>query len=203
MRLENRLEVSAAPDVLFDVLLDVERVAPCMPGASLEEHDGDRYTGTLKVKVGPIGAQYRGSIEFLEVDRAARKVVLKGSGRETRGQGSAEATITAHVDPTEVGSVVELVTDLQIRGKVAQFGRGVLADVSQGLVQTFADNLQQQLLAPATGDPVAQPAVPAELNVLRVTALPLLRRALPVLVGVVVVLWLLRRRAGRSWNPTP
>lgn len=224
MQLVNRLEVPLPAGELFDLLLDVERIAPCMPGASLEERDGDRVTGTLKVKVGPISTQYRGTVEFVEIDPATRRVVLKGSGRETRGQGGAEATITATVSDAAGGGVVDLVTDLQIRGKVAQFGRGVLADVSQGLLQTFADNLRSQVLSPspaaespgaesaaadsaATADGRLAPpaAVPVdrmppevqELDALRLVALPMLRRAWPVLALIVVAAMLRRAAVGR------
>ena len=111
--------------------------------ATLEGVEGDEYRGTVKVKVGPMTAQYRGTVRFVERDDTLYKAVLRAEGRETRGQGNAAATITATVTPDGDGSTVRAVTDLTISGKVAQFGRGVLADVSTRLMGQFVDALQQ------------------------------------------------------------
>jgi carbon monoxide dehydrogenase subunit G len=129
------------------VLTDVERIAPCMPGAQLQEIEGDEYRGIVKVKVGPITAQYKGAARFVEQDEAGHRAVLRAEGRETRGQGNANATITAQLEPDGDGTQVSVMTDLTITGRVAQFGRGVLADVSAKLLGQFADCLQTQLLA--------------------------------------------------------
>ncbi|HMC68628.1 MAG TPA: SRPBCC family protein, partial [Mycobacteriales bacterium] len=130
-----------AVDEAWTVLTDIERIAPCMPGATLEGAEGDEYRGTVKVKVGPMTAQYKGAVRFVERDDAAHKAVLQADGREARGQGNAAATITATVSADGDGSAVYVVTDLTISGKVAQFGRGVLADVSTRLMGQFVDCL--------------------------------------------------------------
>ncbi|MBV9412820.1 MAG: SRPBCC family protein, partial [Acidimicrobiia bacterium] len=130
MDLTNEFRVPLAVDEAWAVLTDIERIAPCMPGASLEGAEGDEYRGTVKVKVGPMTAQYKGTVQFIERDDAGHKAVLRAEGRETKGQGNAAATITATITPDGDGSAVYVVTDLTISGKVAQFGRGVLGDVS-------------------------------------------------------------------------
>ncbi|MGH9295123.1 MAG: SRPBCC family protein, partial [Acidimicrobiales bacterium] len=117
------------------------------PGAQLQEVEGDEYRGVVKVKVGPITASYKGAASFSELDGADRRAVLKAQGRETRGQGNAAATITAKLLPSGAGTRVEVVTDLAITGKVAQFGRGVLADVSSKLLDQFVHNLETTVLA--------------------------------------------------------
>src|SRR5207248_1989319 len=141
MDLTNEFRVPLPVDDAWTVLTDLERIAPCMPGTTLEGVEGDEYTGTVKVKVGPITAQYRGKARFLEQDQSEHRAVLRAEGRETRGQGNAAATITATVTPDGDGSAVKVVTDLTISGKVAQFGRGVLADVSARLMGQFVDCL--------------------------------------------------------------
>jgi carbon monoxide dehydrogenase subunit G len=118
-----------------------------MPGAQLQEIEGDEYRGIVKVKVGPITAQYKGAARFVEQDEAGHRAVLRAEGRETRGQGNANATITAQLEPDGDGTKISVMTDLTITGRVAQFGRGVLADVSTKLLGQFADCLQTQLLA--------------------------------------------------------
>ncbi|MHB1987710.1 MAG: SRPBCC family protein [Acidimicrobiales bacterium] len=167
MELTNEFEVPVTLDDAWEVLTDVERIAPCLPGAELKEVEGDEYRGIVKVKVGPITASYKGSARFIELDKAAHRAVLKAEGRETRGQGNASATITATLDDSGgSGTKVSVVTDLNITGKVAQFGRGVLADVSGKLLEQFVSNLEASVLSPGTGDltgravpdPVEEPA---------------------------------------------
>ncbi|HVM08933.1 MAG TPA: SRPBCC family protein [Acidimicrobiales bacterium] len=160
MELTNEFRVDVPVDQAWDVLTDVERIAPCMPGAQLQEVAGDEYRGIVKVKVGPITAQYKGAARFLEKDDSGRKAVLKAEGRDTRGQGNANATITATLTPDGDGTAVKVVTDLTVTGKVAQFGRGVLADVSSKLLGQFVDCLHNDLLSDAavTDAPVAKPA---------------------------------------------
>src|SRR5579875_2317476 len=157
MELTNDFRVSATPETAWKVLTDVERIAPMLPGAKLEEVEGDEYRGLVKVKVGPITAQYKGTATFQEQDQAAGRVVLKAAGRDTRGQGNANALITAVLTPDGEGTRVSVVTDLTVTGKVAQFGRGVLADVSGKLIGQFVDALEADL----TNGPAAKPTAPA------------------------------------------
>ncbi len=146
MELINTFDVSVPVDTAWAVLTDVERIAPCLPGAQLQEIEGDEYRGIVKVKVGPITAQYKGKATFLEKDDVNHKAVLDASGRDTRGQGNASATITAQLEPNGDGTTVTVTTDLTVTGKVAQFGRGVLADVSAKILTQFVDNLEQTVL---------------------------------------------------------
>lgn len=147
MDLTNEFRVAVPPELAWDVLTDLERIAPCMPGAQLLEVEGDEYRGTVKVKVGPITVTYKGAATFLERDAAARHAVLRAEGREARGQGTANATITADLVPDGDGTHVTVVTDLTVTGRVAQFGRGVLADVSAKLLGQFVDCLEQTVLS--------------------------------------------------------
>jgi len=161
MELTNDFRVSVPPAKAWEVLTDVERIAPMLPGAQLQEIEGDQFRGIIKVKVGPITAQYKGTASWLEQDEAAGRVVLKASGRDTRGQGNASATITCTMTPDGDGTKVGVTTDLTITGKVAQFGRGVLADVSGKLIGQFVDALEADLKgegAPAAGAPAAAAA---------------------------------------------
>lgn len=150
MELTNSFRVGVAVAEAWEVLTDVERIAPCMPGAQLQEVAGEEYRGIVKVKVGPITAQYKGSATFVEQDKDAGRAVLKAEGRDIRGQGNASALITATLTPDGDGTEVKVLTDLTITGRVAQFGRGVLADVSSKLLGQFVDCLENDLLA---GDP--------------------------------------------------
>jgi carbon monoxide dehydrogenase subunit G len=148
MKIQNEIEVAAPPDELFDVLADVERVAPLLPGANLEEkRDDDSYAGTVKVKVGPITASYRGTLRFLELDHDDHRAVMAASADEQGGQGNLEAKITASVSGSDSQSLLSLDTDLDVRGKAAQFGRGALGSVSQRLLQQFARNLESEVLS--------------------------------------------------------
>jgi carbon monoxide dehydrogenase subunit G len=146
MELTNTFDVSVPVETAWAVLTDVERIAPCLPGAQLQEIEGDEYRGVVKIKVGPITAQYKGKATFVEKDDVAHKAVLEAAGRDTRGQGNASATITALLEPVGDGTHVTVTTDLTVTGKVAQFGRGVLADVSAKLLGQFVDNLEQTVL---------------------------------------------------------
>lgn len=145
MELKNDFRVGISVPEAWKVLTDVERIAPLLPGAQLQEVEGDEYRGVVKVKVGPITAQYKGAATFVERDEAAGKVVLSASGRDTRGQGNASATITATMEPDGDATKVTVVTDLTVTGKVAQFGRGVLAEVSAKLLGQFVDALEADL----------------------------------------------------------
>jgi carbon monoxide dehydrogenase subunit G len=157
VELTNEFRVGVPIEDAWAILTDVERIAPCMPGAQLEEIEGDDYRGVVKVKVGPITAQYKGVARFQERDEANHKVVLKAEGRDTRGQGNANALVTATLVPDDDGTKVSVVTDLTITGKVAQFGRGVLADVSAKLLGQFVDNLERDVLSGPSGGSAGAP----------------------------------------------
>jgi carbon monoxide dehydrogenase subunit G len=157
MELSNEFEVAVPPAVAWAVLTDVEKIAPCLPGAQLKEIDGDEYRGMVKVKVGPITAAYQGVAHFEELDVEALRVVLKAEGRDTRGQGNASALVTAQLSPSEGGTLVKVSTDISITGKVAQFGRGVLDDVSAKLIAQFAENLEAMVLLPGGSEEQAVP----------------------------------------------
>jgi len=159
MKIEDEFRVDVPVERAWAVLLDVERIAPCMPGAQLQEVESDEYRGIVKIKVGPITAQYKGAARFLERDEAAHKAVLRAEGRDTRGQGNAAATITMTLTSAgESSTAATVVTDLTITGRVAQFGRGVLGDVSSKLLGQFVDCLESKLLAsPADASPSSEP----------------------------------------------
>lgn len=163
MELSNAFDVAAPIDRAWRVLTDLERIAPCLPGAQLQEVEGDEYRGVIKVKVGPVTAQYKGKATFVERDEAAGRAVLSADGRDTRGQGNASATITAQLTPSDAGTHVVVDTDLKVTGKVAQFGRGVMADVSAKLMAQFVENLETTVLADdgADGDVTAADVAPA------------------------------------------
>jgi uncharacterized protein len=152
MELNNEFRVSVPVDQAWDVLTDLERVAPCMPGAQLQEVEGDEHRGVVKVKVGPITAQYKGMAKFLERDEASHRAVLRAQGRDTRGQGNATATVTATLLPDGEGTAVSIATDLQITGRVAQLGRGIINDVSARLLGEFAERLEADVLSGAPPD---------------------------------------------------
>jgi uncharacterized protein len=269
VELTNEFRVSVPVEDAWAVLTDVERIAPCLPGAQLQEIEGDEYRGIVKVKVGPITAQYKGKATFQTKDDAAHVAVLKAEGRDTRGQGNASALITATLTPDGDGTEVKVVTDLTITGKVAQFGRGVLVDVSGKLLTQFVECLENDLLSgsssaepttaeasatPPHGDPLRTEAVEAEpepaavatassngagattaasgapatsrpssgkptspqgppaqsetdstvrkvehsaaapVDLLDAAGVPVAKRAVPVVAGVLLILWFLRRR---------
>ncbi|HEV8622936.1 MAG TPA: SRPBCC family protein, partial [Acidimicrobiia bacterium] len=165
MELTNEFVVAVAVDDAWKLLTDVELIAPCMPGAELQEIEGEEYRGIVKVKVGPITAQYKGKATFVEKDDAAHKAVLRAEGRDTRGQGNANATITATLESEGDGTRVKVVTDLAITGRAAQFGRGVMADVSTKLLGQFVDCLEKNVLgagAAASAAPEAETTPAAE-----------------------------------------
>jgi carbon monoxide dehydrogenase subunit G len=155
VELTNDFSVSVPVDEAWAVLTDLERIAPCMPGAQLQEVEGDEYRGVVKVKVGPITAQYKGAASFQERDDSTHRAVIRAEGRDTRGQGNAAATITASLEPDGDGTRVKVVTDLTVTGKVAQFGRGVMADVSAKLMDQFVSALEQDVLSGKAAAPVS------------------------------------------------
>ncbi|MEO6822876.1 MAG: SRPBCC family protein [Candidatus Nanopelagicales bacterium] len=222
MELLNSFTVPAGIDRAWDTLMDIEHVAPCMPGATLTSVDGDDITGSVKVKVGPVTVTYKGKGSFLERDAAAHVAVIQGSGNEARGSGTAQAKahVSLHAESPD-STRVEVTTDLVITGKVAQFGRGVVQDVAARIVDKFATNLAALMTAPepepeptesGASQPGAEkpdephrpaPALPHQdeaIDLLETAGAPILKRAAPILAGVAVlaVLWWLLRRRGRS-----
>ena len=215
MDLTNEFRVPLGVDEAWAVLTNIERIAPCMPGATLEGVDGDEYRGTVKVKVGPMTAQYKGTVRFLERDDDGRRAVLRAEGREARGQGNAAATITATITSDGEGSAVSVVTDLTISGKVAQFGRGVLADVSTRLMGQFVDCLEKDLAASAapsssdfrassadnprsTHESQGRGAAAEPVDLVATAGAPVAKRAAPLVAIIFLSYWLLRRRRKRK-----
>lgn len=145
MKFVNEIAVDAPPDELFKFLADVERVAPCLPGASVEHGSGEDFHGTMKVKVGPIRGTYKGTMRFVELDRERRRAVMSARGDEAGGQGNAEAWIETEVAESNGSSQLRVVTDLQLRGRVAQFGRGTIERIAQRMFSEFAHNIEQQM----------------------------------------------------------
>ncbi len=165
MRLDNEFEVPRPVDEAWAVLTDVERIAPCLPGAQLTEVDGDVYHGIVKVKVGPVTAQYAGEARFTEMDAERHHVVLSAKGKERTGKGLANALVTADLHGSGDTTRVTVSTDLTISGPLAQFGRGAIAEVSTKLLNQFVANLRETVLdAPQTaaGTATPAPAAPAE-----------------------------------------
>lgn len=193
----------------WNVLTNVERIAPCLPGAQLQEVEGETYRGAVKVKVGPIQAQFKGQASFVEKDDVNYKVVLKGEGRDTGGKGNASAVITARLTVIDAASTqVNVNTDLSITGKVAQFGRGALADVSDKLLAQFSDNLNNLIASePTPAEPAPAPTPTADsgqpvvrkidapevapINLIEAAGGTIVKRALPVVAGVVALVLLL------------
>ena len=200
MDLHHEFTVNVPVDEAWRVLTDLERIAPCLPGAQLTEVEGDTYRGQVKVKVGPILAQFKGQASFVSRDDQAHTATLKGEGRDTTGKGNASAMITAELTAVDANSTRCVVnTDLSISGKVAQFGRGALADVSDKLLAQFVENLNQLIASapPANTTPTPTPqtsevriiesADVAPLDLLGTAGAPILKRAIPVVVALVAI----------------
>ena len=212
MDLNHEFIVNVPVNDAWVILTDLEHIAPCLPGAQLTEVEGDTYRGQVKVKVGPIVAQFKGQASFVSRDDVAHRATLKGEGRDTTGKGTASAIITAQltsVTPTSTKCTV--VTNLTISGKVAQFGRGALADVSDKLLAQFSENLNQLInsspapataattatsTATATAAPAAaatpeirkiESAEVAPLDLLGTAGAPILKRAIPAVVVLIAV----------------
>jgi carbon monoxide dehydrogenase subunit G len=213
MDLNHDFTVDVPVEEAWRILTDVERIAPCLPGAQLQEIEGDIYRGVVKVKVGPIQAQFKGQASFVERDDAAHRVVLKGEGRDTGGKGNASALITATLTSAGVAATqVKVHTDLSITGKVAQFGRGAMADISDKLLAQFVDNLDAMIsaggAAPAPTSapaPSPEPALSASagappevrrvdapeaapIDLLATAGGTVMRRVVPAVVAVVAVI---------------
>jgi hypothetical protein len=231
MELQNEFTVPAPVSQVWKTLLDVEGIAPCLPGATVDRHEGDEVAGRVNVKVGPITASYAGTARFVAKDESEHRFVLEASGRETRGSGAAAATVEARMSEQDSGTHVTVGTTLQISGKQAQFGRGVMADVAAKLTDQFAACLAQRVSEPAAanghapaqgpGRPAAQSGEPAvqraeaptsqasgSLDIVSTVAGPLAKQAAPVIAGLTlgVVLGLLlghRRRLAIVVAPVP
>jgi uncharacterized protein len=145
VKLTNEMVVPASVDDAWAVMLDIERVAPCLPGASIDGSDGDEYRGTMKIKLGPITSSFAGTLKVEEADEAARRAVLSARARDSRGQGTATATITSTMAPADEGTRVTVETDLRVTGPAASFGRGVMQDVSARLMGQFAECLAAEM----------------------------------------------------------
>ena len=212
MELNNEFRVAVPAVKTWELLTDVERVAPCLPGATLLSVDGDEFTGAVKVKVGPITVSYKGNAAFLEKDASAQRVVLKANGKETRGNGNAAAVVTAQLKDEGDATNVVITTDLTISGKAAQFGRGVLADVAGSLIAQFAKSLEADMLGGATPaatqtvSAATQPTAAADgagdsVDLLKVVAVPMAKRFAPAVAALVaggVIGFLLGRRNRKS-----
>ena len=160
MDLEHSFTIPVPPEQAWQILLDVEQVAPCMPGATVDKVDGDVISGKVKVKVGPVSLTYAGSARFTQKDETTRTVVLDASGKETRGSGTAAATVTSSLQDEGGQTRVVVHTSMTVTGRPAQFGRGVIAEVGGRIIEKFATNLAGQLAGgqPASGQPAGGPA---------------------------------------------
>jgi uncharacterized protein (TIGR03382 family) len=217
MKIANQFTVSAPIEHAWDVLCDLEQVIPLMPGAQLIGHEDDDYLGKVKVKVGPVTSEFTGKVRFVEQDRGQHRAVIDGKGKEARGTGNAAATVTAQLHEEGERTRVTVDTDLKIVGKLAQFGSGMLQQVSEKLLGQFVESLEAKLTAenaestestgiPAitpNGERAAQPrqapaaAEPAPIDLLELAGAGRLKKygsAALVVLGVLVLVWVLRRR---------
>jgi uncharacterized protein len=224
VELEHEFTVPVPIARAWEVLLDVEKIAPCMPGAEVDSVDGDSFTGRVKVKVGPITVAYAGKASFLEKDATAHRAVVEAKGRETRGSGTAAATVTASMTDQGESTRVTVVTDLAITGKPAQFGRGVMNDVGSKLIGQFADCVASTITesgsagsadhpasvagaevddqaagAPPSGTSAAARPTAEAIDLVAVAGGSVAKRVLPVVAIVVgiVIAWVLVRRLRR------
>lgn len=151
MQLSNTFTVSLPVEKTWQTFLDLPRIAPCLPGAALTDVDGDEFHGGVKIKVGPVSAQYKGVARFVEKDDANHRAVISAIGKDVGGQGNANATITATLTPQGEGTQVHVQTDLDLSGRVAQFGRGMIGDVTNKLLSQFVKNLENEISSGALG----------------------------------------------------
>ena len=202
MEIINSFEVRAPIDVAWATLTDLARIAPCLPGATLTSIEGDVYKGHVTVKVGPIVAKFGGQAIFQERNDTAHRAVLKGEGRDSTGKGNASAIITAQLEVVDANTTrCTVVTDLTITGRIAQFGRGALADVSDKLLKQFVINLESTVLEQGVND-TNEPtrAISGEAQPLNLLgsaglslAMPIIKRVAPVLVALVLIAWFVLR----------
>jgi carbon monoxide dehydrogenase subunit G len=198
VELEHEFTVPVPLDRAWEVLLDVEKIAPCMPGAALDSVDGDSFTGQVKVKVGPITVAYAGTASFLEKDPAAHRAVVEAKGKETRGSGTAAATVTASMADDGGSTRVTVVTDLAITGRPAQFGRGVMNDVGNKLIGQFADCVATTITASGEERADTRPS-PEEIDLMAVAGGSVAKRLVPVAAVIlgIIIGWVLVRRLRR------
>jgi uncharacterized protein (TIGR03382 family) len=212
MKIANQFTVSASIEQAWDVLSDLEQVIPLMPGAQLTGHEGDDYLGKVKVKVGPVTSEFSGKVRFVEQDREQHRAVIDGKGKESRGTGNAAATVTARLQEDGQRTSVTVDTDLKIVGKLAQFGSGMLQQVSEKLLGQFVESLEAKLAAenadtPTSAASPASPASPASdaqtqpepepIDLLELAGGGQLKKygAVALLVlGALALIWVLRRR---------
>ena len=160
MKIHNEFTVSASIDQAWNTMLDLEKIAPCLPGADIQDEAGGEYAGTMKIKVGPITASYKGTVRFEEADEANHRAVLQATGRDARGQGTASATIVSTLRKEDGSTRVNVETDLKLTGRAAQFGRGLAQDVATRMLDQFAACLEQEI----SGAGAAEAAQPASGN---------------------------------------
>ena len=201
MDLQNSFVVPADIETTWKALLDIHRIAPCMPGAVLTASEGDTFEGTVKVKLGPVTMTYGGTARFVETDEANGRAVIDASGKESRGSGTAKALVTTQlVAESPTSTRVEVVTDLVVTGKPAQFGRGVMQDVAGRIIDQFAANLSAVIAAeinPVTDQPVVVPQAADSIDLLGAAGAPVLKRLIPIAIGVVAVvgiIWIIASR---------
>ncbi|MCS0600079.1 SRPBCC family protein [Streptomyces sp. LP11] len=215
MKIDNEFRVDVPVERAWEALTDLEDLAPCMPGAQLTGVEGDVYRGKVRVKVGPVVSQFQGTARFVERDAADHSAVISAAGKDTRGQGNASATVRARLRPDGAGTAVSVSTDLNISGKLAQFGSGMIKEISEKLFAQFVANVEEQLLhEPGAAEapepvpvavpeppPAAAPAVPAPppvrqvppppddepLDLMRYAGTSVYKRLVPVAAVAVVV----------------
>ena len=167
MKINNEFTVSVPIQQAWDVMLDLQKIAPCLPGAAIKDETGDgEYDGTMKVKIGPITANYKGTVKFEEVDEDNHRAVLQATGRDARGQGTASATIVSTLQEEGGESTkVNVETDMKLTGRAAQFGRGIAQDVATKMLNQFAECLEREISGgAAAGDGAAESAAPTETS---------------------------------------
>lgn len=201
MRLENEFTVSAPLERTWSTLLDIERVATCLPGAAVERGGDDGiYRGTMRMKLGPMNMSYKGTARLLDVDEDARVATMEARAREAKGAGTASATIQSRLTPDGDGTTVRVTTDLTVTGRQAQFGRGIMQDVAERMLGEFAERLEREIASgpaaaertpePRTAAPAAEPAAPAAAEPLDLGGMvsgPLVQRVLPVAAGAALL----------------
>ncbi|GII91594.1 SRPBCC family protein [Sinosporangium siamense] len=195
MNFEHAFVLPTDIDTAWQRLLDIEKVAACMPGASLESRNDDEFTGRVKVKLGPIAMVYRGSARFIEKAPDDFRIVISARGKEERGAGTASATVSATLTAEDAKTTrVRVVTDLEITGRPAQFGRNMIAEVGDRLLSQFADRLAATLVEPAAQPPTGQvnAAAPESMNLIAIVGPPVLKRAVPVAFGLLALILLVR-----------
>jgi uncharacterized protein len=215
IELDNSFTVPVPPEQAWHVLLDVERIAPCMPGASVTSVEGDEVAGQVKVKLGPLSLTYKGTAKFTEKDQASHTIAIEASGKETRGAGTASATVQAGLKPadTEGQTLVSIHTSLNVTGRPAQFGRSLLPEVSGKLIAQFAENLEALIEADAAAATAPAEGATAEggaqsgsaenavalrqqedsLNLIKLVGGPVLKRVIPI-AAVAALLAIFRHR---------